>query len=281
MFVFEDTDRYKRKRGKQRGMKYKIKNTETIIRDEKNGQYLLMGKNSKFNLALNETGKMIYTSLHSFSESEEIVELLSEKYKGECVDKIRNDVENILTVFEIYGIIELDEETKFVPKGKFDFYFNGDVYYKKVSKFVREQIGTGKLNICNRDEAYYSPLSMRIRVMQNAEYQVFAVADGEIAAYFAVSCNPIGVSKVLTINEMIFKEQILKNDIGECFEGFVNKTVSVFGKKLSLSKMRLSVYKNNLNDELWAFIESMKFKKAAELIDETIYGNVIFFERSF
>lgn len=258
-------------------MRYTYLNKPVVIREEKEGNYLLILDNAKYSLAVNETGKELYDMLQNFNDTDEIINNMSNEYPE--VDKriLEKDIYEILKCFEVYGIIDIDE-------GKLDEYdgikymFTGDVNYKKVSKFIIEELNKDGWKLANPNKEYYSPIGIRLRVMQNKEQQVFAENSGKIVAYGSFFSQPVSISRVLSIQDLIFKDGLTKEEVMSYLSGMINRVLRMYSNVAKISKVRVNLYDASFDSNFIELIENMGFKETARLKEESIYGDLYIYD---
>lgn len=257
-------------------MKYTYNNKKTIIREEDNGKYLLIGEGAKYDLVINETGKDIYDVLSKYQDMDDIIEHMHGLYPSVDVRVLKKDIFEILKGFEIYGIIDIEDEQTNVTD--VEFVFNGDIYYKNVHEFIVYELDRDGIHLCSSEKDYYSILSMRTRVMQNREFEIFARAQEGICAYAAVTCSPVSISKVLVINELILKDGLKDEEVLFYINGLINKAYRLYVNQTMISKVRISMYDSNINTRLVKILEQMGFQRSVCLEDETALGNLYFYD---
>lgn len=260
-------------------MKYIYKNKNIIVREENNGKYLLIGEGAKYDLVINETGKEIYDVLNKYQDMDDIIEYMNGLYPSVDVRVLKKDIFEILKGFEIYDIIDIEDEQ--TNASDVEFVFNGDIYYKNVHEFIVRELDCDGIHLCSSDKEYYTILSMRTRVMQNREFEIFARGQEGICAYAAVTCSPVFISKVLVINELILKSGLKDEEILFYINGLINRAYRLYVNQTMISKVRISMYDSNINARLVKILEQMGFKRSVCLEDETTLGNLYFYDYFF
>lgn len=260
-------------------MKYVCKERKIIDRNEGNGKYLLICEGAKYNLCLNETGHDLYNALQNYSSSDELVSHMKEIYKSAKVSDIESDVYELLKLFEVYDIIELEKENTSVEG--IQYIFNGDLHYRNVRDFILDELKTdGGIRLCNEKgkATYYSAVQMRMRVMQSQEYQIFVQKNKDILAYVSMIGQPLGFSKTLVLKEFIFSNKLTEEEVINYFMGIISKIKDSFKTKASISRLRVMFYDSNITNELVNILGKIGFKLTVRLKDETIAGDLHFFD---
>lgn len=258
-------------------MKYKYNNKETIIKQETCDTYLLIAKGAKYKFVINKTGKEVYDLLKKYDDVNDIVYEIHKYYTNIDENVLKTDIYEILKCFEIYNLIELNDEEYNKING-LHCYFNGDLHYKNVNKFIISELDNNSIKLCPHNNIYYSIMLMRMRQMQNQEYQVIVQNDNKIVSYASFSCNPINISKVLTINDFIFAESLTRNKIDHYFKLMIEKAYNIFNQYSEIVKIRIGCNSTTYNDLSIKLLKDYGFKESVHLYNETINGDLYFFD---
>lgn len=260
-------------------MKYICKERKIIDRNEGNGKYLLICEGAKYNLCLNKTGHDLYSALQNYSSSDELVGYMKEIYKSAKTSDIESDVYELLKLFEVYDIIELEKESTSVEGIK--YIFNGDLHYRDVRDFILDELKSdGGIRLCNEKgrATYYSAVQMRMRVMQSQEYQLFVQKDNDILAYVSMIGQPLGFSKTLVLKEFIFSKKLSEEEVINYFKGIISKITDTFKTKAAISRLRVMFYDTNITNDVVNILEKIGFKLTVRLKDETVAGDLHFYD---
>ena len=261
-------------------MNYKFNEKNIVVREEGNGEYLLICDGAKVNLCLNESGYDVYNLLNKNNTTEGIVEDMKKIYSNADVNILKKDIEEIMRLFEIYSMVEIEEE-KQIKNEKNTYNFNGDLNYKKVSSFILDQLSNDKsIRVCNEKgkKIYYSPLIMRTRVMQNQEFQLFVEGEEGIVAYTAMTSQPMNISNTITFKDIVFSRDLNEDQIIFYLNGLIKKAVLFFNKKRSFKKIRINANSTDKADRLVDILKKVGFVETACLKDETILGDLYFYD---
>lgn len=260
-------------------MKYTIKGTNIIERAEGNGEYLLISQGKNFNFCLNETGHEIYVALKDFSSSEEIAKHMKKLYPKADIKDIEKDVYDILKMFEVYELIDLEDSLSVIDGIKCSF--NGDLFYKEVNKFIIEELSqSGGIRQCSTHgkEEYYAPVQMRARVVQQQEFQIFVQNGSEIIGFVSLTGQPLGFSKTLLIKDILFSHNLSHDQIVDCIDKIVSKVKNYFITKAKIGKIRITFNSSSLNTALIDLLKEFGFVLSATLKDETIAGDLYLYD---
>lgn len=263
-------------------MKFIFKGDDIIERKEDEEYTLLLNKNNNYQLALNSTGKEIFNLVKCKNDSEEIIQQMCQIYPSAPSNQIEKDVLEILDSFNVYGVIEyIDQELKKIENGSVICEFSGDKNYRACSEFIKSNV-YGEYNlfqyVITDDFQTYSPVSLRLRVMRNMEYQVFVKKDNVIIAFMSFSNSPEGISRVVAIKDLVFGVDISDQDKIEALNMMISKVVSMYNKHISVSKIRVATLKNE-NESLKNLISKIGFKEEAYLKNEMMEGDVQFISK--
>lgn len=222
----------------------------------------------------------MYNLLNKNNTIEDIVEDMKKIYSNADINILKKDVEEIMRLFEIYSIVEIEEEKQTVNE-KNKYYFNGDLNYKKVSAFILDQLSDHKsIRLCNEKakKIYYSPLMMRTRVMQNQEFQLFAEGEEGIVAYTAMTSQPINISNTITFKDIVFSRDLSEAQIIFYLNGLIKKAVLFYNKKRSFKTIRVNANSIDKADKLVDILKKVGFVETACLKEETILGDLYFYD---
>ncbi|EHK2440408.1 hypothetical protein ACV3P1_01640 [Clostridium perfringens] len=263
-------------------MKYKF-NEKSILfeRVEKDENTMILFTELQHQLVLNSTGKKILSLLPNYSDSEEILEELMKFYPN--IDKrvLESDLKEILSIFDIYDIISLDNSN--ISSDNLEnitlYKITGDVNYKLVSKFIINALKDDSIKYYQESaKEYYSPLSLRMRTMQNYEYGVFAEKNGEILSYMSMSIPAVENCSVVIINSLFFKNTLSKDEIKNLINGMMNRLIRIISAIKPLSKARINFFKSHGTDEeIINIVKSIGFELECILKNETTYGDMKFY----
>lgn len=189
------------------------------------------------------------------------------------------NIYELLKLFEVYDIIELEKESTSVEGIK--YIFNGDLHYRDVRDFILDELKSdGGIRLCNEKgrATYYSAVQMRMRVMQSQEYQLFVQKDNDILAYVSMIGQPLGFSKTLVLKEFIFSKKLSQEEVINYFKGIISKITDTFKTKAAISRLRVMFYDTNITNDVVNILEKIGFKLTVRLKDETVAGDLHFYD---
>lgn len=258
-------------------MKYKYnKYIIQSIRVEKKGGNIILLKKPHYQLVVNQSAYDIFNVLEKYDDTEQIIEEIKNKYPKTESSDITNDVIEIMKNYELFGIIEIIDDLK--RENSILYSTTGDTNYKFVSKFINDMIvdssATKYYLVGNKD--YYSPVSMRLRTMQNKEFGVYCQKDDIILAYVCMSYDNISISHVIQIKSLIFAPKMSIDEVEMYLSGMIDHCLKCIDNIASVSKFRISLCDCNENQPFISLMENCGFEKECVLKDETIKGDLIY-----
>lgn len=259
-------------------LKYIFHGNNIIERTENSEFTLLLNKNNSYQLALNSTGMTIYNLLQKYDSTEEVVDIMHEAFSDVPYEDINDDVLEIFDSLAVYGIVEFTDDNIADIHSETRCEFSGDKTYRKCYEFIKNN-GYGNMNMfqyaLTDDFQNYSPVSLRLRVMKNIEYQVFVLKGDCVIAFMSFSNSPEGVSKVVSIKDLIFKLKLSEQELLGAFTLMIDKAVSMCNKYNEISKVRLSILSDE-NCRLKEIISELGFHEEAYLQNEMKSGDIQF-----
>jgi len=262
-------------------MKYTFyDNSIRYINTEASGTSLIMIE-TKQSLVLNSTGMDILRLLPASSNIAEIMEKMQVRYPHIEKEVLQFDVNEMLRVFEIYGIIQIhDKIDAQAHDGEMRYVIAGDIDYKSVSAFLGKSIGTpdSLKHFQEKNLEYYSPISLRYRTMSNKEYGAYAAIGNCIRAYMSVISPSDGVSAVLLISTLFFDEGLRENEISELLSGMLNRLLRPISTQIQINKVRIAFIDESIeHDKIIKILKTLGFGLECTLDAETVNGNVFFY----
>lgn len=259
-------------------MKYVLieKNIQKI---EKNGNYILSFEGSGYRLVINTTSSEIFDVLDNYETVAELLNYMGTLYTDIDRRVLEKDLKEILRLFEVYGIIKIEDEVRGTSdNSNCKYIVNGDVSYSKVSEFVQRSLSDeDSVSFGQGDSQYYSPIVMRQRVMNGHEIGVFADYSNKVKSYMSFAINPFQSSKTLVINDVFFDTGLSEEDMIMYFRGMINRVFRIVAATRNISKIRLVSYGDLCSETVLRILELTGFEVECVLKDETLDGDMTFY----
>jgi len=254
-----------------------------------NGDVSLITVATGQNLVLNKTSLEVLSLLPSATCANDIVEDLRHRYSQISKEVLEFDISEILRIFELYNIITVRDTN--INNGMDEYHTGpqyivaGDINYKKVSQFIQSTYNGFSVKRYNEnDKAYYTPINLRYRVMNNKEYGVFTEIDNNVKGYLTIVLPSDGVSAVVTINDIFFCEGLLATEMSAYLMGMLHRILKPITLNRQINKIRVALVDRNdlgiLDTELLGLLTSIGFVLECILYNETTDGNVHFYIRT-
>lgn len=244
-----------------------------ILREEKEGNTIIVASESGIQLVLNKTGTEVLKILPECESVEQLLDKLHDKYTELDKRILEKDIQQILHLFEIYDIIKLEQEAAL--KRDFRVSIAGDIDYKKVSQFIKECLNTECIKYSNlQDEGYFSALNLRLRTMQNKEFGAFVEKFGQIKGFFSFSGDGFLNSNVLIITNIFFDKEV--ENIKETLMMLIDHVIRKCIAQKNIRKIRIPII---MKDKERAFVEKLMeigFVEECILKDEVRDGDIVF-----
>lgn len=230
-------------------------------------------------LFVNSIGNRILTYLPEYDDTEEVVDRLSLDFPQTGKETLRFDLLEIMRIFEIYGVVNLIGSNNANPVQGVNLVYLGDINYTQASNFICEQFSENNVFYSQvTDENYFSPVSLRYRVMHNYEYAVMMETDAELVAYVSVSLPQAQNSRVLSISSVFVKKSL--QNISKCLDDMIQSICKVIQKHIKVSKIRIALFSSDDNTTVLDVFSKIGFVHECTLSNEVDSGDLLFYSRS-
>lgn len=257
-------------------MKYIVKEV-SVKKIQKGENTVILVNGGDYQLVLNPTALEVFDIMDKFSTTEQLLEQLCQIYGG--VDKrvLEKDLNEILRIFEIYGLITIEKEEK-ENDGVSKYIISGDVNYQLISDFVLKTLECDEaVKFGQKSPEYYMPVFLRYRVMQNLEFGVYAESGSKVVGYMSTSANPANSSKTLVINDIFMDESLSDDEIVRHLSGMINRVFRIVASTRAVSKIRLATYGEMATQRMIDILLRIGFEVEGVLKDETLLGDMTFY----
>lgn len=230
---------------------------DLFVREDNNGQYTILIKDSQRQLYLNKSGWDIFNNCYKFNNFNDLLQDYKSRYSDVDEKLLKKDLISTLRIFEIYGLTEKDctdeIEQDFLREG---ITFAGDLHYKTIEEFINQNKSneSSYFDISKKND--YSALALRMKSMTNSEYYVLNIHNREINFVISLippnhnlSPNVINISSLFT---NLNNESEIVN--------IMNKVVDFLNSQIEtpINKLRFNCLRSKMN--------SSKTKKVIELL---------------
>lgn len=257
-------------------MKYIVKEV-TIKKIQKGENTVVLVDGGAYQLVLNPTAIEVFDVLDKFNTTEELLGQMCKVYDGIDERVLAKDLNEIMRVFEIYGLVTLVKEEK-EDDGLNKYIITGDVNYQLVSDFILNTLESEEaVKFGQKSPEYYMPVFLRYRVMQNLEFGVYAETGNKIVGYMSTSANPANSSKTLVINDIFMDERLSDEEIVRHLSGMINRIFRIVASTRAVSKIRIATYGDMATQRMIDILLRIGFSVEAVLKDETLLGDMIFY----
>ena len=257
----------------------------TYRKTEDDGVSIILTSAQNNQLFLNATGTEILNMLPEYKSSSSLLETLEKEYPDVDSRVLEFDLLEILKLLEIYGIVAIESENNGIDRmpdiypeeDALEYSLAGDLNYKRISDFISGALTDNSIkHYVDIDPKYYAPQFMRLRVMQNLEYGIFASKHNDLHGYVSVSF-PVDYSTVMVINSAFFKNEMSISEMSIVFIGMINRFLRLALAQKTVKKIRITFFSDEKNNEFLKVITEAGFRHEVTLKDETIKGDMIFY----
>lgn len=253
-------------------MEYKIDKTRKYFVRNDSSTAVIMMKDTNEEFILNASGFNIFNLIMKFSDDKIVLEEISKIYKNVNIELLKKDIENIMNLLFIYGIInKKDHCKKDINNGVSAVDQN---QYKKICDFINNNKDSRFL--FNNSKEYYTPYNIRYRVMNNLEYYYSKVSNSSYDCVCAITPNIKNTSVVL-MTTVIFNKlspiEKMISDEREIIEYIKNKMIN------EVNKFRFQYFSKD--DEIPIFLdlqEKVGFEIECKLKKEYLNNNLIIYK---
>lgn len=227
-------------------------------------------------LVLNRIGSEILDYLPQYTTTEELLDRLHQEYPDIDIQTLESDLFQILWPMEAYSILDINSTVSIenAENSGAKYYVAGDSNYKELSKFITSALSQNSLSLSqNISSEFYSPMALRVRVIQNLEYMAFASKGGNILGAIAIGVPQNFTTQVLNINALFFKDGLTVEEMAVLLQGMISTLIEIFSSKIRVKKVRTMVCDNMAHQALLEILHKSKFKNEFCLEDETSIGD--------
>lgn len=263
-------------------MKYKVNISDNRFeRLEKNDASLIVVKPFNHQIVLNKTGKQIFDMLNKYENSDEILNELKVIYPDVDDRLLNKDMTEMLNVFEVYNLIEFEDSSSSTIRNDENtrYRVTGDNNYKSVSDFILKALNDEKAlkYVQSEHKEYYSPMSVRLRMVGNFEYGVFTEKNNKIQSYMTISATPAVFSSVISVSSLILDGNLTKEEVKSDINGMLNRLLHIISITKPFKKIRFNFHSNSNYDVFKEVIEDLGFSLECTLKDESEKGDLIMY----
>jgi hypothetical protein len=247
-------------------MNYEIEDrSKFFIRDSGNASMVLF-KEKHDQFMLNNTGVVMFNLLLDNEKTEDVISELQKRYKTVDKSVLENDMQDIIRMLKMYGILKLDEE-KTEKLNSTDIKAVDENDYDKVGRFIEDN--RSEKHLVAGGKGYYTAVNIRAHVMNSQEYYYTKVdSDGNIEGAIVVVPN-VSSSSVVNITALVVSRLVSKSRAAEIERELLDY---VYASMINtVNKFRISYFAINENVPFLSEFRALGFTKEAELKKE--FGN--------
>lgn len=255
-------------------MRYKVCRANYFFREDNNSSLLVLADTSE-QFLLNRSGKYMFDAILSNDQTEQAKKAIYEKYPNVDHKTIDDDFNGILTLMELYNIVEfLDvKEESGIEIGA----INEDDY-KKAGRFI---VANSKQDVLvpTTSPEYYTAPKIRIRIMNDNEYYYGIKENGEFKCIVAISPN-IYRTNVVSIVLLVFDSTLEENERQQMLEKLLKLITNSMVNPIT--KLRINYLCSHGDDKEPRFLASFKhcgFKQEVRLLNETTDADLVFYTK--
>ena len=155
-------------------MKYIVKNkNDFFIKGSDSKIKLIFSRNTEVHFFINSTAAYIFDICDKYSDTDQIVELISSKYPDIDKNIINRDISDLFSLLSIYGVVEIKDDksnTTNIVAQPFA-YVVGDKEYIEIERFIKSNFNKSNYGFVSAtNPKYYDAINIRNHVMMNDEY---------------------------------------------------------------------------------------------------------------
>lgn len=252
-------------------MKYWLTDENGIfVKTDNDGRAVMLIKSSGFQVVLNRTALFILNIARNFSETADLLNALYEKFPNVDRRLIENDLTDLFHVMNVYGIVEFDVHSSQIAEDS-DSYVTiaGEREYRVLSEFiVKECLQNENCYMQIKNETYYSPISLRYRTFNNAEYYYMVYKSGILSLVVAVT-PPNANSTVYTISGIFYPNDTNLGALVDLMKMCIRRMCDEYGGRVS--KIRITL-QNDMDGMMKSILQDLKFTKECTLLNENMHG---------
>lgn len=222
-------------------MKYNInEDNQIFIQDgDGNAKYALI-KNTGYQFIINKCCERIIKELLLENDTEAVLETIKRQYVNENEDALRADLNGIVNMLIIFGVIIPNENSINSLDLKDGIDSLSETEYQEASDMVKNEMLINKYNIGTSIE-FYSAVNIRYQIINNNEYY-FRYRDSEGRIKAIISVTPNLSSSVCLINSVIFSHEYESDQIELILKQLIDKAENSMINKVN--KFRLIICEN-------------------------------------
>lgn len=243
-------------------MKYNCDYKNFKVREEKNGTFSMLNKQSGKIMFLNKIASFVFNN-PEIDNTSDLAEKIHEKYKDTDRSIIEKDCVELLYKMNALDIVDIiTDEGQSNAKNNY-ITVAGEEDYKKISNFITKNISNPKMMIfcTSLDSRYYSTYAIRCRQFNNQEFYFIAFDnEGRISAVLSMGC---GLSNTIYTLTSVFTNKENVKTVKEMLN-------YVFDLTKDLTKIRIML-KDDTSTAIKEYVLNLGFELEATLKKE--YGN--------
>lgn len=260
---------------------YTVSNKDKFFIKDHDGDIIyILNKNNGSRFCVNRVGAYIFEKCFEFNDEILLKKHLEDHFIGVSKEVLYKDVDNILNLLEIYGIIEFcinnSDDFLMINQEPLNICALGDENYSKASRFINFVKCQNPFSFTTaKNYNFFSPVNLRINTINSKEFYLgLQDKKGEIHAILGIM-PPIQGSSVLSISHFFVGIEYIEEDINNIIYQILEYLVKNIFK--NITKIRLSYIKNE-NVDILTFLKilyNLGFTKECELVNEMEDKNMV------
>lgn len=258
-------------------MKYqKINKDQLFIQDSSSGPTFLMIKENGAQFIINETGRIIVEMVYNYDNTDDILEILKERFSDVEEGLLEQDLNDIINTLLIYNIIKANNDDgngeKMNPSRCSAV---GEDEYNTVATFINEKASSCNCNI-SASVGKCDAIGIRTRVMTNSEF-FYKYTDTDNSIHAVISIIPNYQSSVVTVASLIYDGTIEEKKYSEILNNFLSYIKASMISPITKIRVIVSEQNRKKPTQIIQLLEDCSFKVEAVLKREIGEDNTYFY----
>ncbi|MBO4863980.1 MAG: hypothetical protein J5517_06425 [Eubacterium sp.] len=256
-------------------MKYTVNNVDYFVRDDADVSVIFV-KDTAQRFMLNKSGMAIFQSILDNNDTDDVLDIYTEKYPQVSNDILLQDINDIYNIMNIFDMVSE------VDRGPIDSLYGIEALneddYKIASDFIKSNLRPDCL-LPSMNGKYYTAQNIRFLIMTDKEYFYCNKSDGEID--MLVSINPnVGNINVINVVTVAFKSDLSDDYKVSLFESILEHIKKNMVKPVTKFRISILSEKNCLDQiKFLSLFKSVGFELEAELEKETEKESLFIFSK--
>ncbi len=256
-------------------MKYTVNNIDYFVREDADVSVIFV-KNNAQRFMLNKSGMAIFQTILDNSDTDDVLDIYTEKYPQVSNDVLLQDINDIYNIMNIFDLVS--EEDRDTGDSLYGIEAVNEDDYKVVSDFIKSNLRSECL-LPSMNGMLYTAQNIRFLTMTDKEYFYYNKSDGKIDMLVSVNPN-VGNINVVNISTVVFSSGLSDDYKKSLFESMLDHIVNSMVKPVTKFRISVLAPKDCVEQiEFLKLFKSVGFELEAELEHETEKESLFMFSK--